>query len=81
MLGAREKGLGGCMHGAVNKKKLAENLGLPEKYEILVVLSLGKPNETVIIDDVPPGGSTTYYHDANSATHVPKRRLEDIIIR
>ncbi|GAI06132.1 unnamed protein product, partial [marine sediment metagenome] len=45
LLGAREKGLGGCMFGAIQREGLHKALGIPPRYEILLVLSLGKPKE------------------------------------
>jgi len=80
LLGAREKGLGGCMHGSVKKDELSRALGILPRYEILLVLSLGKPKETVVIDDVEPDGDIKYWRDSDSVHHVPKRSLDDIII-
>jgi len=80
LLGAREKGLGGCMHGSVKKDELSRALGILPRYEILLVLSLGKPKETVVIDDVGPDGDIKYWRDSDSVHHVPKRSLDDIII-
>ncbi len=80
LLGAREKGLAGCMHGGVNKDKLSEALGIPPRYEILLVLSLGKPKEKVVLETVGPDGNYEYWRDAEGVHHVPKRRLDNIII-
>lgn len=80
LLGACEKGLGGCMFGSVNKKGLAEKLAIPEKYEILVVIALGKPKEKVVLDDLDETGDIKYWRDENSVHHVPKRKLKDIIL-
>ena len=80
LLGAREKGLGGCMHGSVKKDELSRALGILPRYEILLVVSLGKPKETVVIDDVGPDGDIKYWRDSDSVHHVPKRSLDDIII-
>ena len=80
MLGAAEKGLGGCMFGSVKREKLAENLGIDtEKYSIDLVLALGKPVEEVKIVDLPESGSTAYYRDENNVHYVPKRSVEDLI--
>jgi len=43
LLGATGKGLGGCIIGAINKPKLRQALHIPARYEILLVLALGKP--------------------------------------
>ena len=80
LLGAREKSLGGLMHGGVKKDELSQALGIPERYEILLVLSLGKPKETVVIETIEPGGDFKYWRDSDNIHHVPKRRLDDIII-
>lgn len=79
LLGATEKGLGGCMLGAINRSMLYENLNIPEKYEILLVIALGKPAEKVVIDDSKKG-DTNYYRDEKDIHHVPKRPLKDLII-
>jgi hypothetical protein len=80
MLGAREKGLGGCMHWSVKRDGLRKALDIPLRYEILYVLSLGKPNETIIVKKVGSDGKTSYWHDENGAHHVLKRELENIIL-
>lgn len=81
MLGAVEKGLGGCIIATVNRKKLAENLNIDtERYSIDLVLALGKPKETVVMVPVEQDGSTKYYRDSEGVHYVPKRSLEDIII-
>ena len=81
LLGAREKGLGGCMHGAVNRNQLSEGLAIPPRYEILLVISLGRPKEEVVLEDIGLDGDfIKYWRDENGIHHVPKRRLDDIII-
>ena len=79
-LGARERGFGGCMHGAVKRKALSKVLGIPPRYEILLVLSLGKPREKVVLDTIGPDGNFDYWRDSDNIHHVPKRLLGDIII-
>lgn len=81
MLGAVERGLGGCMIGALDRDGLRQALAIPERYEILLVLALGKPRETVVIEDVGPDGDIKYYRDAEGVHHVPKRPLDDLILR
>lgn len=80
MLGAVERGLRGCMMSSVERDKLREILGLPDRYEILLVLALGKPAETVVVDVVDADGNIRYWRDAESVHHVPKRSLEDLIL-
>ncbi len=80
MLGAREQGLGGCMVGSIRKDRLRELLGLPERYEILLTLALGRPRETVVLADVAADGDIRYWRDDAGIHHVPKRRLDDLIL-
>ena len=80
LLGAAEKGLGGCMIGSVERSSLRRVLNLPPRYEIMLVLALGKPNETVVLEEAGPDGSIQYRRDENSVHHVPKRALTEIVL-
>lgn len=80
LLGAVERGLGGCIIGSVKRDQLRQALAIPERYEILVVLALGKPKETVVVEEIGPDGDIKYWRDAEGVHHVPKRRLTDLII-
>jgi nitroreductase len=80
LLGAREKGLGGCLLGSIQRDRLRELLQIPDHLEILLVLALGRPQETVVLEEVGPEGRIKYWRDEAGVHHVPKRRLEDIIL-
>jgi nitroreductase len=80
MLGATEKGLGGCMMANIQKEGLRKALEIPQRYEIVLVLALGKPKEKVVIETVGSDGDTKYWRDNKNVHHVPKRPLDDIII-
>jgi nitroreductase len=80
LLGATEKGLGGCMFGSVNRVELRKALSIAERYEILLVVAIGKPAETVILEPAAPGANVNYYRDEIGAHHVPKRSLDEVII-
>lgn len=81
VLGAVEKDLGGCMIGSVNHRKLRSSLNIPERYEILLVIALGKPVEKVVIDEIGPNGDIKYWRDGKNVHHVPKRPLDEIILQ
>ena len=80
LLGATERGLGGCIIISIQKDKLQEALKIPDRYEIRLVIALGKPKETVQIDPVGPDGDIKYWRDEQAVHHVPKRDLDDIIV-
>ncbi|UCG04906.1 MAG: nitroreductase family protein [Desulfobacterales bacterium] len=80
LLGAREKGLGGCMIATINKEALREHLNIPKQYKIVFVLAIGKPKEEAVLETVGADGNIRYWRDEQGVHHVPKRSLEDIII-
>ncbi|MDU4961692.1 MAG: nitroreductase family protein [Sporomusaceae bacterium] len=80
LLAAVEKGLGGCILASVQRDKLASLLKLPPRYEILLVLALGKPKEQVQLEELPSDGSVKYWRDEQQVHHVPKRTLRDSIL-
>jgi nitroreductase len=80
LLGAREHGLAGCMLGSINKDLMRKMLHIPDRLEILLVIALGKPKETVVLEEVRPGGSIKYWRDEHGVHHVPKRALDDLIL-
>lgn len=81
LLGAVEKGLGGCIIANINRIGLKEYLKLDEKYDIELVIALGYPKEEVVIDELKDDGDIKYWRDENKVHHVPKRKLEDILIK
>ena len=79
LLGAVEKGLGGCIIGAYPKAKLKEVLAIPESYEPLYIIALGEPAEQVEIEPLV-NGDIKYWRDEASVHHVPKRSVSDLIV-
>jgi nitroreductase len=87
LLTAVEQGFGGCIIGSVQREKLRDLLDIPDHYKIIQVIALGKPAETVVIDEVKPGGRNDmpggdirYWRDDKGVHHVPKRSLDELII-
>lgn len=80
MLGAAEKELGGCIVAAIDRERLMASLGIPDGWTVLLVIALGKPAETVVIDQIEPGGSVRYWRDEHSIHHVPKRRVDELLV-
>lgn len=78
LLGAVEDGFGGCIIGSVNKIKVTKILDLPEHLEILWVIALGKPAETVVVETARDG-EIKYWRDEKSVHHVPKRQVNELI--
>lgn len=80
LLGAVERGLGGCIIASVQRDRLRALLAIPDRYDILVVLALGVPKETVVVTPVGPDGDIKYWRDAGQTHHVPKRSLDELIL-
>ena len=80
LLGAREKGLAGCIIGSIHRKKIRKILKIPNHFEILLVLAIGKPKEDIVIEEVGHDNDIKYWRDNSGVHHVPKRSLNDIIV-
>ena len=81
LLGAVEKGLGGCILATINRDGLRKDLTINDKYQILLVVALGKPREEVRVEYIETGGDIKYWRDENRVHYVPKRPLQEIIVR
>ncbi len=81
LLGAAEKHLGGCMIGSIDRDLLRRSLSIPERFETLLIIALGRPAEKVVLEDLlSEDAGIKYYRDDSDVHHVPKRGLRDIIL-
>ena len=80
-LAAKEMGYGCCMIGSFDKKAAAELLSIPESLTPVLVLAIGTPKESPIICSVGEDGSTKYFRDDADLHFVPKRSLEDVLVK
>ena len=80
LLGAAEKGLGGCMIGSINKERLRQEFDIADHLKIRLVVALGKPAEQVALEDLKFGGDVRYWRDKEGVHHVPKRTFAELII-
>ncbi len=80
LLQATELGWGGCIIASVKRDTLREILSLPAHLQIKNVLALGRPKEQVVLEDMQDG-EYRYWRTPDAVHHVPKRSLEEIIIR
>ena len=79
MLAATEQGFGGCMIGSFDAAATMRDLSLEEHLVPLLVLGLGKPDETVKLVDPAADGSVTYYREGG-VHYVQKRPLKEIVL-
>ena len=81
LLGAVDRGLGGCMLTNIKRDELTAALGLDgDVWSVEVAVALGKPKETVKLVSLPESGDTNYYRDEAGVHYVPKRSLDDLIL-
>ncbi|MGB8490631.1 MAG: nitroreductase family protein [Bacteroidales bacterium] len=80
MLGATEAELGGCMIASIRRDNLRAELKIPENFEILLILALGKPIEIIVIDNIR-NNDVKYWREPDGTHHVPKRSLDELIIK
>jgi nitroreductase len=80
MLGACERDLRGCIIASINREKLRQDLKISGQYELLLILALGIPREKIVLETVGENGSIKYWRDKEGVHHVPKRKLEDLML-
>jgi len=81
LLAAVQQGWGGCIIASIDREGLARSFNLPTYFEILLVLALGKPAETVVLEHDKSPDQRPYWRDADGVHHVPKRPLEELLVR
>lgn len=79
-LGAASRGWGSCVILSFNHGEAAKLLQLPAGYKISLLIALGFPAEKRVIEDLEPGASFNYWRDEQGVHHVPKRRIEELIV-
>lgn len=79
LLGAVEKGMGGCILGSIQREEIRAEFNIAKQFEILYVIALGYPIEQVAIESMGADGDVKYWRDAQQVHHVPKRALADLI--
>ena len=80
LLGATEKGRGGCIIKAFKNEALRETLKLPDYLKIMYVIALGTPAEQVVLETMQTE-DYKYWRDAQGVHHVPKRSVDELIVR
>ncbi len=79
MLEAVELGLGTCWLGAITRDEIKEILKLDEKFNVIYLLAVGYPKQKSQMVDMTD--SIKYYEDENGIINVPKRAIDEILIK
>lgn len=78
-LAALDKGIGSCWLGAIDRDKIKDILNLKDNHSIAYILGLGYPDQDA--KAVPMADSIKYYFDDEGTVCVPKRGMEEILIK
>ena len=68
------------MFASINIPELNSKLEIPSELSARMVIALGYPKETVVIDEASEGDNLKYHRYANNFHHVPKLKLEDVLL-
>ena len=79
LLAAASEGYGGCIFRGFNREALTAAMN-KDGYTPELVIALGVPAEEVKIVDVK-NGDIKYYRDEKSVHYVPKRTLDELILK
>ncbi len=78
MLAAEELGIGSCALGSIDREDIHKMLDLPENLYVSYLLALGYPAQEAEFFE---SSDMKYYHDENGNVHVPKRPLDEVLIK
>jgi len=79
-LGAAVAGYAACMLLSIDKPRIAQAVKLPSDMAIELLIAIGKPGEKIVLEELNPGTPTPYWRTADQVHHVPKRRLQDVLL-
>lgn len=79
LLSAWEDGVGSCWMANIDKAGIASFLGLGDQYVVVAALALGYKAEDPVVE--PLTDSVKYWKDKSGRLHVPKRSLDEVIVK
>ena len=79
ILAALEEGIGCCPVLSFNEAGIKQALGIPEGYDVGLVIAMGYPGESPVVDEITD--TTNIWVDDKLVRHVPKRKLADMLRR
>lgn len=80
LLAAVEQGIGGCFIVNIDREMLRQVLNIDEIYDVKLVIALGYPKEKVVLEEISETDDIKYYRDEDKIHHVPKIKLDDLIL-
>lgn len=80
-LAASSRGWGCCMIQSFDHQAVPALLGVPSDMKVGLVLGLGVAKEERKVVPMPADGTFTYWRDEAGVHYVPKRSLDEIILK
>jgi len=77
VIAAEEEDIGCCILCNIDRDKIRQILGIPEKIIIDSIIALGYKDEKSVVEELKT--SVEYWRDENNIMHIPKRKLEDVM--
>ncbi len=79
-LGLAEKGIGCCIFNHFEADAVHAAIGFRSYLAVQLVIAVGYPAETIIIEELNKGKPYQYHRDEQGQHYVPKRLLKDIVM-
>lgn len=79
LLAACSMGLGTCWLGAIDYEDICNIVGITERYKLISAVAVGYPAYESVSETSK--GDIKYYLDDEGVLHVPKRDLNEIILK
>ena len=79
-LAAWDKGVGSCIMGAIDRPALTRLLALPDGVRLCYMVALGYPTHASKLVEMQDG-SVKYYLDENRGYCVPKRSMDEVLLK
>lgn len=76
---AISQGIGTALLGAIDRKKIAQLLNVPDEQEVILTIALGYPAHKSTLVSVPDSGNLDYFVDEKRDYYVPKKSLKDVL--
>ena len=73
-------GVGSCIMGAIDRPALTKLLALPDGVRLCYMVALGYPTHASKLVEMQ-GGSVKYYLDENRGYCVPKRSMDEVLLK
>lgn len=80
-LAAASRGWGACMIQAFERAGASELLNVPAGSKIALLMAFGVAGEKRVVAKMPANGSHSYWRDENDVHNVPKRDLDELIVK